>query len=259
MDSFKLLENFCEELYEETKNVYASFSSAVIVRDVFFVLLAKARTLLKSIVILNSLGQYPSVSVLLRSLLELYIQMKWISVKDTVGLSARYAELANVVRMRAFLRTKSNWREFASSCEDEKFRERFEENTKKAQIYGYKDVMDVENWRPVKSGKKRYSIFDMAKDISMEYEYSVVYNRLCETTHIGPGSDLDYEVIPQGCGLVPMKPWSPTELASATSYFLNIYALANKAMGQSFREVTYQRLKYEKILQTVFKTGNLEK
>lgn len=251
MDGFKLLEDFCEELYEETENVSASTSAVVIVRNVFFVLLAKARTLLKSIAILHRSGQYPSISVLLRSLLELEIQMKWISKNDTVGLSTRYAELANVVRMRAFLCTKGNLREFVSSCEDEGFREPYDECTEKAQKYGYRNVMDVKNWRPIKSGKKRYNIFDMAKDVSMEYEYKVVYNRLCETTHIGPGSDLDYEVIPQGMGLIPRKPPYPTELASAASYFLHIYASANKAMGQSFREVTYQRLRLEKITREI--------
>jgi hypothetical protein len=258
MERFKLLEDFCEELYEETKNVYASPSTVVLVRDVFFVLFAKARTLLKSIVILHRSGQYPSVSVLLRSLLELYIQMKWISEKDIVGLSTRYAELANVARMRAFLRTKENWKEFVSSDKDEVFRELFVENTRKAQTYGYKDVMDVDNWRPFNSKNKRYSISEMARDVLMEYEYRVVYNVLCETTHIGPGSDLDYEVIPQGCGLIPRKQGNPTDLVSAASYFLDIFTLANKAMGQNFKDVTYQRLRYEKTLRIAFGTSSTE-
>jgi hypothetical protein len=252
VDPFKMLEDFCQELYEETVHVSASPSADVLVRDVFFVLLAKARTLLNSIVILHRSAQYPSVTVLLRSLLELHIQMKWISEKDLIGLCTRYAELANVARMRTFLRTKRNWREFASSCEDKEFRQRYEENTEKAKRYGYRNVMDVGNWRPIKSDDKRYSILDMAKDVLMEYEYRVVYNRLCETTHIGPGSDLDYEVVPQGRGLIPRKPLSPTELAIAASHFLDIYALANKAMGQSFREVTFQRLRYEKTFRMAF-------
>jgi hypothetical protein len=254
VEKFKLLEDYIEELYEETQNVSASSSKVEIVRNVFFVLLAKARTLIKSIVLLNKSEQYPSISVLLRSLLELYIQMKWISENDTFSLTTRYAELSTVVRMRAFLRTKDNWQEYSSSNEDEEFQYKFTINTLKAQKYGYKDIMDVSNWRPFKTKNKRYSISDIAKEVCMDYDYQVVYNRLCETTHIGPGSDLDYEIIPQRRGLVPRKPFFPTELISAITYFLNIYALANKEMGQSFRAVTYQRLKFDKICREISKT-----
>lgn len=247
MDRHKILVNFCFELYEETKYVSASSSSIMIVRHVFFVLFAKARALLNSIAILDDSGQYPSVSVLLRSLLELYIQMKWISEKDIIHLSKRYADLSNVIRMRAYLKTKKNLQKFIDSNEEDGFRERFDENNARSNLYGYKNIIDVSNWRPKKNGDKRYTISDMAKEVCLDYEYQVIYNRLCETTHIGPGSDQDFKIV-NGHGLIPRKPIHAAEMISAIKYFLDIYSITNKAMGQSFKEVTFQKLRFEKIL-----------
>lgn len=252
MDRHKILVNFSFELYEDTKYVSASQSSLVIVRHVFFVLFAKARALLKSIAILDDSGQYPSVSVLLRSLLELYIQMKWIIEKDVSHLSKRYADLSNVIRMRAYLKTKKNLQEFIDLNVEEGFRERYDENNTRSHLYGYKDIMDVSNWRPKKNGSSgnRYTISDMAKEVCLDYEYQVIYSRLCETTHIGPGSDQDFEVV-NGYGLIPRKPMHAAEMISAIKYFLDIYSITNKAMGQSFKDVTFLKLRFEKILRDI--------
>lgn len=248
----KLIENFCEELYLETECIRASVKANIVVRDVFFLFFAKARTLLKSIVILSREKQFPTIPILLRSLLENYIQIKWIDENDTVGLTKRYADLSNVIRMRAYFRTLPDWQQCVSTSQDQQFLQRFHLNTSIAKQYGYANIIEVRDWRPPTSKGKRITIADMARLTDLVYDYNVVYNRLCETTHGGPGSDLDYEVIPQGQGLVPHESLEPTQLVCAASYFLNIYALTNKAMGQSYKEVTYQKLKYERIIEQIF-------
>lgn len=251
MNKIGLLLTFCEEIYEQTKDVSASRSAPIIVRNVFFVFLAKARTLLKSITLLYKNGQYPPASVLLRSLLELYIQAKWISEKDVVGLTTRYAELATVSRLRAFYKTKPDLDAYLHSCSDEE-KKRFDEKTRIAKAYGYESLMKVKDWRPQTSKGHPISVSQMAKDVGLDYEYQVTYNKLCETTHIGPGSDTDYQIVSSN-GLVPCIPDPPIELYESISYFVNIYLLANRHMGQTYTDAVYMRLRLNKFAEIVLK------
>lgn len=148
---------------------------------------ARALYLLQSIKVLCSEGYATEAKIILRSLLNLFINIRWLTSEEIDYCNVNY-------RMERFAdydvvfkkKHQDNIIEFCPGAisEDEHtfFDKEFERIKKK---YPKDTNFDPMFW----SGRK---IFKMASDVSLEREYRILYSQLSELEHTGPSSKNEY-------------------------------------------------------------------
>jgi hypothetical protein len=141
----KLLLEFADKIYNDMSVIRYYRGEIPIVNSVSFYHITRARSLLKSIYILYRKKQFPDVSILLRTLIEVFIRLSWILLSDAEGKCRRYADMAIVLRTRSAFKSKADISEFLMN-EGERYKKRYEEACTIAKQYGYKSIFDVRKW-----------------------------------------------------------------------------------------------------------------
>ncbi len=122
--------------------------------------------------------------IILRSLLNLYINIKWLTSGDSENRFERFCDFETVSKKLAI----DNVIEFGDIDEefkDDDFTVHDDDFKKVKEKYNLKNLRDFYNW----SGK---SIYQMAADVDLEKEYKNIYGKLSSTEHTGPDSVRDY-------------------------------------------------------------------
>jgi hypothetical protein len=217
-----------------------------IVKAVSFYHLQRARTILKSICILFKEKQFPDVPVLVRTLLEIYVRISWILKDNQIEKAQRYADMDEVLRIRAVLKTKANIEEFLKTAEED-FKKQYDKALETAKKYKV-NILSNKKWNPT-------SIKEMATDLGYTYEYNVLYDHLSERCHIGPVSSFDYYNI-GNYGIAIRPEGNKTLLFFSIDYSIKTWAITCKGMGAFFKDVTYARMEFSKLVQTLLPVNN---
>lgn len=140
--------------------------------------LARAIRLMASIRYLCSIGYGAEALVLLRSLLNLYINIKWLTKDNANERMRRYADF-EMVNKFVFVNSISKSGQFDEkwNAECEKLKEAVEPVLEKYQLR--RKVDNLHKW----SGK---SIRAMADEVSLTSDYVMLYGHLSEVEHTGP-------------------------------------------------------------------------
>lgn len=180
-----------QDIFDYTKKVIESSSEALIGKKLDSLPKAittfhyiRAINLLDAISILCVKGYGAEAMIILRSLFNLCINLKWLTHEDIDTRMTRFADFEAIYKKLDFDATY----EYISSSRKIS-RDDFTVHDKdfervKAQ-YGLKSNKDLHEW----SGK---SIFQMAMDVSLDRQYKVVYSNLSELEHTGPASVRKY-------------------------------------------------------------------
>jgi len=144
----------------------------------------RAFSLLYAIKILCEQGFATEGMVLLRSLLNLYINVKWLTTGNIDSRMKRFVDFEIIIRYRGIktLRELGEVSKEEGDKELEKMRERYEKIKKKYNLKG-----NPRYWRW--SGK---SIRQMAREVSLLNEYEIIYSYLSEREHTSPVAARDY-------------------------------------------------------------------
>jgi hypothetical protein len=176
---------------------------------------SRAIKLLASVRVLCLEGYATEASILLRSLFNLCINLKWLTLKDTKRRMERFAdyEMVNLDKaMRKALKHANGLDKGKGIARQ--VRKHAEEVKGKYKSTG--------EWHPfLWSGK---AIQEMADEVSMLQEYDLVYSRLSEREHTGPAATRDFLEVSSSGGPCLKVGQSyddiPIVLLSALDYFL---------------------------------------
>jgi len=187
---------------------------------------ARALYLLQSIMVLCSEGYATEAMIILRSLLNLFINIRWLTSEEIDYCNVkyrmeRYADYDVVFKKKY----QDNIIKFSPGVisEDEHtfFNQEFERIKKK---YPKEKNFDPRFW----SGR---SIFDMASEVSLESEYRILYSQLSELEHTGPSSKNKYiDLSSKGKMKIKTGPRDKDismVLLTAISYFIDVNALTH--------------------------------
>ena len=178
----------------------------------------RAFNLLWAIKILCEQGFAREGMILLRSLLNLYIDLKWLTTDDIDSRMERYADF-EVIRKYTAIETLIELGEIPreEGIKDlENLRETYEKIKKK---YGLKGNPRSWSW----SGKR---IRQMAEEVSLKKDYDIVYFYLSDREHTSPAAVRDYldnsknGYIVTKVGLSDVK--IDLVILTALDYFLNV-------------------------------------
>lgn len=181
---YKELFNFTRKAIEESLNFLGGENANTVERQVTLLHFARAAYLLDAIYRLALQGLATEAMVILRSLLNLYINIKWLTKDDSKKSFERYADFEVVYRKLTLDNVKKyggigdKIKNYNLKIHDKDF-----ERVKKK--YNLNKRKDFFNW----SGR---SIYQMAKDVNLENSYKIIYGELSSIEHTGPGSVRHY-------------------------------------------------------------------
>ena len=202
--------------------------------------LVRATYLLDAIYRLCREGYATESIVILRSLLNLFINLKWLTSKDSKYRMERYADFQVVFKklaMNDVIKHGSIWDDIKSedlTAHDEEFQRIMRK-------YNLKSRWDFFHW----SGK---SIYKMAEDVGLEKEYKIIYGRLSGTEHTGPESVRDYlDDSEKGKTIIKAGPRDKNiDLAVLTSldYFFQVKAITHNIFDVDWPSLESEKQKF---------------
>jgi hypothetical protein len=171
---------------EESLNFIIGEKANSLKRQVTLFHYIRAAYLIEAIYCLSSQGLATESMVLLRSLLNLYINIKWLAKDDSQERFERYADF-EVIFKKIAIDTLLEHGEIWNEIKKPDFNTHDNDFERVKNKYNLKNPNDFFNW----SGK---TIYQMAKDenVNLEKEYKIIYGRLSSVEHTRPDSVRDY-------------------------------------------------------------------
>lgn len=209
--------------------------------------LYKATRLLKAIVILGEKAHCSEGYILLRTLLNLCINLKWMFEKSIPYRTKRFADFDVVFKQKG-IDTSLQFGGFAETEKNELI-EISRENKKKIKDLKNQYVLppeyDLNSW----SGK---SISDMASETGIGWYYNLVYTTLSNHEHTNPNSVQEYfEGVHDGKWSLKEKDHDEEELELLIKA-LAIYLLAVEIYnGQVENKVVYDAEKFNRLEKSI--------
>jgi|GEM_PF-3947765 hypothetical protein len=198
----------------------------------------KSVNLLKSISILCFEGYANEAIILFRSLLNIYISTKWISMDKTEERSQRYVDFELVYRRKFYEKVL----EYGTPPHENTEALANNENQVNQTLlkYNIKDINDVRSWHGT-------TIKKMAYESGLHWEYDVFYSYLSEFEHTGPASITEYwdgfniQTNPREKNVVEI-------LLQTIEYFLLNSFICCKHMGCSYRMYSFCKIKLDELV-----------
>ena len=186
LKKYKDLFDFAQNAIEEDGRFLIGQNANTLEKQVTLFHFVRAGYLLAAIYTLTIHGLATEGMVLLRSLLNLYINIKWLNTSDTKRRFERFADF-EVVFKKLDMQTIVEHGDIWEQIENERLNTHDADFESVKNKYGLRKREDFFNW----SGK---SIFKMAADegVNLEKEYRLIYGRLSSIEHTGPESVRDY-------------------------------------------------------------------
>jgi hypothetical protein len=183
---YRDLFGFAKTTIDEGPTFLTGQNANTTAKQVTLLHVVRAGYLLEAIYRLCTHGLATEAMVILRSLLNLYINLKWMASTDAARRFQRYADFEvvfNKLAMQTIIEKGGIWDEIKD--DDLTIHDPGFETIKKK--YCLKKGKDFLSW----SGK---SIFMMAseKGVDLEKEYRIIYGRLSSIEHTGPDSVRQY-------------------------------------------------------------------
>ncbi len=207
--------------------------------------LVRAGYLLESTYTLCSQGLATEAMVILRSLLNLYINLKWLTSGDVEQRFQRFADF-EVVFKKLAMQTLINHGGIWDEIKDENLTIHDQDFGRVKKKYGLTKKRDFFNW----SGK---SICMMAseKGVDLERDYRVIYGRLSSIEHTGPESVRQY-LDDSEKGTTKIKAGPRDEnidlvLVTALEYYFHVKAIAHTIFDVEWTDLEKDREAFLKI------------
>jgi|WetSurMetagenome_2_1015567.scaffolds.fasta_scaffold55905_2 hypothetical protein len=236
---YKDLFDFSKATIDEGPTFLTDQNANSTAKQVTLLHLARAGYLLEATYRLCSQGLATEAMVILRSLLNLYINLKWMTSTDSVQRFQRYADFEivfNKLAMQTIINHGGIWDDIKNddlTIHDQDF-----ETIKEK--YCLKERQDFRNW----SGK---SIFMMAseKGVDLEKEYRIIYRQLSSIEHTGPDSVRQY-LDDSEKGFTKIKAGPRDEnidlvLVTALGYYFDVKAIAHNVFDLEWPNVQTHR------------------
>lgn len=188
--------------------------------------------LLQGIYTLCESGNGIEAAILLRSLVNLYINLEWLTQKDIDNRMTRFAEFDVIYKKQTMDRLKES-RLPENKVRSDDYSVHDQEFEKIKAKYNLKS-RDLFNW----SGK---SIRLMAEDVGLEQDYYVVYGYLSRIEHTSPSSVRGYlddsieGVISISVG--PSEDYVEISLITSPQYFLPLKRITFETFGLGTEEI----------------------
>jgi hypothetical protein len=224
-NKYRDLFDFTKNAVDESINFVVGEHANTIERKATLFHFVRASYLLDAIYRLCIQGLATEAMVILRSLLNLYINITWLTTGDTKKRFERFADFEVVFKkldMDKIVQHGDIWDEIKNddlNVHDSEFE-------KVKTKYNLKKRKDFTNW----SGE---SIYEMARDngVNFEKDYKIIYGRLSAIEHTGPESVRSYL---DDCekGKTKIKAASRDEnidlvLITALEYYFNVKAITH--------------------------------
>ena len=188
-------------------------------------------------------GYAAEAKILMRSLLNLYINISWILKEDTESRLLRYFEMDRVYKHKAACNTYPN-RQYSDSDRTSKIIEIEKEVERTLRKYGIEDLSDVRNWA-------NKSIRQMAIDVGLNWEYDVLYLVLSDADHTGPISIQDYYNNNGNFIMSPRDFDIPNTMIFSIEHLLGTECNVLKYFNKKYTNVSYDLLHLEFAMQKV--------
>ena len=214
----------------------------------------RAGYLLEATYTLSAHGLSTEAMVILRSLLNLFINLKWLTSTEVVQRFQRFADF-EVVFKKLAMQTVIDDGDIWDEIKDENLTvhdQAFESVKKK---YGLTKKEDFFNW----SGK---SIFKMAseKGVDLAKEYRVIYGRLSSIEHTGPESVRHYlDNSEKGTTVIKAGPRDENidlVLITALEYYFHVKAIAHTIFDVQWTALEKDREEFLKIRNKYWHLGD---
>ncbi len=242
MENIESLKQKYQDLFDFTKGTINESTDFIVCknvntmeRQVLLFHFVRAFHLLDAIYRLCLQGFATEAMIILRSLLNLYINIKWLTTGDTKKRFERFADFEVVFKKLAMddiIQHGNIWDEIKNdnlTVHDKEF-----ERIKKK--YNLKKRKDFFNW----SGK---SIYKMAKDknVNLETDYKIIYGKLSSIEHTGPDSVRSY-LDDSEKGKTKIKAASRDEkielvLITALDYYFSIKIITHNTFDVSWNNI----------------------
>jgi len=236
---YKDIFDFAQNAIKEDGHFLIGQNANTLEKQVTLFNFVRAGYLLAAIYTLAIHGLATEGMVLLRSLLNLYINIKWLNTGDTKRRFERFADFEVVFKklaMQTIVEHGDIWDQIKNeelSIHDADF-----ESVKNK--YGLRKREDFFKW----SGK---SIFKMAADegVNLEKEYKIIYGRLSSMEHTGPESVRDYlDHLEKGITHVRAGPRDENidlVLLTALEYYFHVKAIVHNVFDLEWHTLERDR------------------
>ena len=224
--------DFAKSTIDESLSFVVGESANTLEKQATLFHFARAAYLLDAIYRLSAQGLATEAMVILRSLLNLYINIKWLTTGDTKKRFERFADFEVVFKklaMDEIIQQGDIWDEIKNddlTIHDKEF-----ERIKKK--YNLKKRKDFFNW----SGKSIYKMAN-AKGVNLGKEYKIIYGKLSSIEHTGPDSVRSYldNPVPK---ITAIKAASRDEnidlvLITALEYYFSVKAIVHNIFNLSW-------------------------
>lgn len=229
LEKYGDLFDFAQKAIEEDAEFLIGHNANSVQRQVTLLHFVRASYLLEAIYALVTQGLAREAMVILRSLLNLFINIKWLNTGDTKKRFERFADFEVVFKklaLREIVAHGDIWDQIKNENIDVHDKD-FQSVKNKYNLQKSKDFF---NW----SGK---SIFKMASEegVDMEKQYRIIYGMLSAIEHTGPGSIGHYLDHSQK-GITQIKAGPRDEnidlvLITALEYYFHLKAIVHNIFG----------------------------
>ena len=219
--------DFSENTIEKSHNFLVGEKAATLEKQVTLFHFARAVYLLDAIYRLCAQGFATEAMVILRSLLNLYINIKWLTSGDSKKSFERFAEF-EVVFKKLAIEAVIKYGTIKDEIKNDNLNIHDKEFDRVMKKYNLGKKRDLFCW----SGK---SLFRMATDVNLEKEYSIIYSKLSSMEHTGPESVKNYLEHSEERGFTikagPRDENIDLVLVTALEYYFKVQEITRKIFG----------------------------
>ncbi|MEE4606021.1 MAG: DUF5677 domain-containing protein [Desulfobacteraceae bacterium] len=183
-EKYKDIFNLSNEMIGSAPAVVVGQNANTLPKQIALFHYARSIYLLDAIARLCIEGFANEAMIILRSFLNLFINLKWVTSDNYKYRMERFADF-EVVQKKLAIEKIIKYGSIPNQIGDTEVSPHDEAFEKVKAKYGLKTYWDLTNW----SGK---SIRKMAKEVCLENDYHIIYGKLSEIEHTGPASVRDY-------------------------------------------------------------------
>jgi len=239
--------NVCTDLFDLADEISVQplqqlrHRSVLLQRDVVCLFhVQRSSDLLKSIVMLCRGNHQIDAKILLRSFLNLYINLAWIVNEDEDARFTRYADHEPVFKKQIYDSTMPYIR--ANSDHDLARQEQAVRAANALKKYwGYDADKRVKSWT-------NKTLAAMAEDLELRWEYNVLYRYLSEIEHAGASAVCEYELdIGREASLIPIVKDTEFVMVMAIDLYLDTKAIACSRLGCLITDISYAKIDLQRL------------
>lgn len=207
-------------------------SASTLPKQLVFFHYVKTLSLLDAIQILSKKNKTSEAGIILRSLLNLFINLKWLVSNDSDKRMQRYADFEIISKKRKMDLAGVFPDNNLEIQKTDELKNQFQEIIKKYNL-NPNDCKDISQW----SGK---SIYKMAKDVNLFEDYEKIYSYLSYEEHTDPSTVTNYLSRSKNDESIYITKSDDYFIAlilwTAISYYFQVEEIVAKTFNVTFKE-----------------------